>query len=106
MRSINRLIATAILTILIGGCAGQSPYTYQGAGIGGAIGAGTGALIDHNNRWRGAMIGTLAGGVLGGAATELGKRAAQNQERQQTGQYPAYGNNYPSNPNYNGDYNQ
>jgi hypothetical protein len=46
----------------------------------------------------------LAGGVLGGAATELGKRAAQNQERQQAGQYPAYGNNYPSNSNYGGDY--
>lgn len=78
-------------------CAAQSPYTYQGAGIGGAIGAGTGALIDHNNRWRGAMIGTLAGGVLGGAATELGKRAAQSQENRQYGQNSGYGNYYPAN---------
>jgi hypothetical protein len=72
-----------LLAALVTGCTSLSPYTYTGAGVGGALGAGTGALIDHNNRWRGAMIGTLVGGTLGGTATELGRRAAEQDGSQQ-----------------------
>jgi hypothetical protein len=72
-----------LLAALTAGCTSLSPYTYTGAGVGGALGAGTGALIDNNNRWRGAMVGTLIGGALGGATTELGRRAADQDARQQ-----------------------
>jgi hypothetical protein len=88
------LKATAIIVLLAAltaGCTSVSPYTYTGAGVGGALGAGTGAMIDHNNRWRGAMIGTLVGGALGGATTELGRRAAESDASQQrtSGSYPS-----------------
>ncbi len=77
-----------LLAALTTGCTSLSPYTYAGAGAGGALGAGAGALIDHNNRWRGAMVGGLMGGALGGTTTELGRRAADEDARQRTS-YPA-----------------
>jgi hypothetical protein len=81
--SLSRIGAlVAVLLVLAMGCTSMSPYTYTGAGVGGALGAGAGALLDHNNRWRGAMVGGLMGGALGGAATELGRRAADEDARQ------------------------
>ena len=41
--------------------------TAQGALIGGATGAAAGALLDHNNRWRGSLIGGALGGIFGGS---------------------------------------
>jgi hypothetical protein len=90
-----------LLAALAAGCTSLSPYTYTGAGVGGALGAGAGALIDHNNRWRGAMVGGLMGGALGGTATELGRRAADEDARQQR----AYGS-YPNQSYDNGGYYQ
>ncbi len=83
MKYVKITAVLVLLTALAAGCTSLSPYTYTGAGVGGALGAGTGALIDSNNRWRGAMIGTLVGGALGGTATELGRRAADEDARQQ-----------------------
>ncbi|MBI3456214.1 MAG: glycine zipper 2TM domain-containing protein [Candidatus Rokubacteria bacterium] len=54
-----------------------TPRTYQGAGAGAAVGAAAGALIDKNNRWRGAVIGGALGAVLGGTLTEISTRAAR-----------------------------
>jgi hypothetical protein len=55
-----------------------TPRTYQGAGAGAAVvGPETGALIDKDNRWRGAPRGTALGGVLGGSLTEISSRAAR-----------------------------
>jgi hypothetical protein len=53
-----------------------TPRTYQGAGAG-AVGAGAGALVDKDNRWRGAARGAALGGVLGGTVTEISSRAAR-----------------------------
>jgi hypothetical protein len=89
-----------LLTVLTAGCTSLSPYTYTGAGVGGALGAGTGALVDSNNRWRGAMIGGLAGGALGGAATELGRRAADEDARQRQAAYPPTSNQSYDNGGY------
>lgn len=83
MKYLKLTAIMVLLAALVAGCTSLSPYTYTGAGVGGALGAGTGALVDKNNRWRGAMIGGLAGGALGGAATELGRRAADEDARQQ-----------------------
>jgi hypothetical protein len=75
------VIGAAGLSVL--GCAVQpqpvvtTPRTYQGAGAGAAIGAGAGALIDKDNRWRGAILGAALGGLLGGTVTEISSRAAR-----------------------------
>lgn len=42
-------------------------YTAQGAFVGGATGAAAGALLDHDNRWRGSLIGGALGGLFGGS---------------------------------------
>lgn len=90
MKHLKLVAISFLLTALTMGCTSLSPYTYAGAGAGGALGAGAGALIDHNNRWRGAMVGGLMGGALGGTATELGRRAANaDAEQQQRASYPA-----------------
>ena len=39
--------------------------------------AGAGALIDKDNRWRGAALGAALGDVLGGSVTEISSRAAR-----------------------------
>ena len=61
--------------VWISGC--TTERAYQGAAIGGAVGAGAGALIDKDNAWRGAAIGAALGGVLGGGVTEISTRAAR-----------------------------
>jgi hypothetical protein len=93
MKYLKHLVISVLLAALTAGCTSLSPYTYAGAGAGGALGAGAGALIDHNNRWRGAMVGGLMGGALGGTTTELGRRAAAEDASQQR----TYGSN-PSTP--------
>ncbi|OAQ20976.1 putative lipoprotein [Thermosulfurimonas dismutans] len=41
------------------------------------MGAFSGALLDHHNPWRGAVIGATAGAVLGGGLTAISTRATQ-----------------------------
>ncbi|MFN7066007.1 MAG: glycine zipper 2TM domain-containing protein, partial [Aquificaceae bacterium] len=45
--------------------------TYEGATVGALGGAVAGALIDKNNRWRGAVIGGVLGAIIGGTITEI-----------------------------------
>ncbi|MFN4013288.1 MAG: glycine zipper 2TM domain-containing protein [Aquificaceae bacterium] len=51
--------------------------TYEGATVGAAGGAIAGALIDKENRWRGAVIGGVLGAVIGGTITEIAARASR-----------------------------
>ena len=51
--------------------------TYEGAGVGAVGGAIAGALIDKENRWRGAVIGGALGAVIGGTITEIAARASR-----------------------------
>lgn len=44
----------------------QTNYTARGALVGGATGAAAGALLDHNNGWRGSLIGGALGSFFGG----------------------------------------
>ena len=53
------------------------PAAYQGSSVGAAGGATAGALIDKNNRWRGAVIGGVLGAVIGGTITEIATRSAR-----------------------------
>lgn len=62
--------------------------TYQGAGIGGTVGAAAGAMIDKDNRWRGAVIGGALGSVLGGGLVEITQRSSV--QAAQTGRSVSY----------------
>jgi hypothetical protein len=70
-----------LVAAVVAACASQplvtTPRTYQGAGAGAVVGAGAGALIDRDNRWRGAALGAALGGILGGSLTEISSRAAR-----------------------------
>lgn len=43
----------------------------------GAVGAGIGALVDKDNRWRGAVLGGALGAVTGYGLAEISQRAAR-----------------------------
>ncbi len=51
--------------------------TYEGATVGAVGGAIAGALLDKENRWRGAVIGGAIGAVIGGTITEIAARASR-----------------------------
>jgi len=78
MRKVAILLAFAVFSAGVISC-GQvsSQRTYEGAGVGAAVGAAAGVLIDKENRWRGAIIGGALGAVLGGTITEVAQRAAR-----------------------------
>jgi outer membrane lipoprotein SlyB len=78
MRKVAILLVFAVFSAGVISC-GQvsSQRTYEGAAVGGAVGAVAGALIDKNNRWRGAVIGGALGAVLGGTITEIAQRASR-----------------------------
>jgi outer membrane lipoprotein SlyB len=78
MRNVAILLVFAVFSAGVISC-GQvsSQRTYEGAAVGGAVGAVAGALIDKNNRWRGAVIGGALGAILGGTITEIAQRASR-----------------------------
>ncbi len=88
-RTLCRIV---IIAVVSSGCTTvSSPYTYQGAAVGGALGAAAGALIDGNNRWRGALIGGALGSAMGGATSEMAARAARSSAaNNQPVYYPRY----------------
>ncbi len=75
-KGITALILVAFFALTLMGCA-TTDRTYQGAAVGGASGAGIGALIDRHNRWRGGALGAAIGSVVGGTLTEISSRAAR-----------------------------
>ncbi len=77
MKKLTTLIAGLFLLVILSNCTTtQGNATYQGAGLGAAVGAATGALLDNHNPWRGAVIGAAAGAVLGGGLVEISKQAS------------------------------
>jgi MFS family permease len=84
MRTWHGWVMIVLVVCMLAACAAQpaqpivtTPRTYQGAGAGAVVGAGAGALIDKDNRWRGAALGAALGGILGGSLTEISSRAAR-----------------------------
>jgi len=60
---------TGLALIVSVGCATQQGA--RGAAVGTAVGGVSGALIDRQNPWRGAVIGGGLGAVLGGSLGEI-----------------------------------
>ncbi|MGQ9500411.1 MAG: YMGG-like glycine zipper-containing protein [Dissulfurimicrobium sp.] len=69
-------LTALVLSFSLMACA-PTQSNYEGAGVGGAIGAAAGALLDRDNPWRGAVIGGALGAVAGGTMAEISKRAVQ-----------------------------
>ncbi|MBI4639946.1 MAG: glycine zipper 2TM domain-containing protein [Candidatus Tectomicrobia bacterium] len=70
----------SLFMLTLSSCAtSQSPSarTYEGATVGGVLGAVAGALVDKKNSWRGAVVGGVLGAALGGTVTEVASRAAR-----------------------------
>jgi len=98
MKLSSRLILSATAVALLAGCA-QNPYQQQGGaasdpnrtavygGLGALAGAAAGALINHDNRGKGALIGAAVGGAAGaGYGYYADKQEAQlRQQMQGTG---------------------
>jgi hypothetical protein len=61
----GKTLSVALVLALAAGPLACTP-TQKGAVIGGATGAGAGALLDRHHRTRGAVIGGVAGGLVGG----------------------------------------
>lgn len=59
------VLIAAVLTSVVGCQTVSEHRTATGAVAGTALGAGVGALIDKDNRYRGALIGGAAGALLG-----------------------------------------
>lgn len=70
----SRLLLAVTAAALLAGCASQNPYDNQQSstnktatygGLGALAGAAAGALINHDNRGKGALIGAAIGGASG-----------------------------------------
>jgi outer membrane lipoprotein SlyB len=80
-KSLYKLIGIFVMlffsvTVLTSCVPETSQKTKEGAAIGAVAGAALGALIDKNNRWRGAVIGAAVGALVGGTAGYIMDKAA------------------------------
>lgn len=79
------IISTFFLSILITSCATSGQSTMAGMGLGGALGAGVGAIADGGkkgqNRIRNVFIGATAGSLLGAGAGFLTDKAVKDGEK-------------------------
>ena len=87
MTRLKRVVAVGALCVMATGCQNMN-NTEKGAVIGGASGAGLGAIIGHQtgNRDLGALIGGGAGALMGGA---MGKAKDNAEERDMYRQHAA-----------------
>ena len=86
MRSLMTILVLATVTTLSACASGGLTGREQGALLGGAGGAGLGAIIGHQKgkKWEGAAIGGAAG-ALGGAIVGDQVEAARQRERYDRG---------------------
>jgi len=76
-RIITSVLVFATLISFVPAFVSCSQYGQTGAGVGAGLGAATGALIDNDNRWRGAAIGAALGGIFGGTLAEVSSQASR-----------------------------
>lgn len=79
-KTMSLLLVGLIVSLTMTSCYAPGQPTqqhYETATWLGAVGAGIGALVDKNNRWRGAVIGGSLGALTGYGLAEINQRAAQ-----------------------------
>ena len=73
MKKIILLLCSVIIAFVFG-----CTYHHQrGAGVGGAVGGVSGALLDSENPWRGGVIGAALGAVLGATLADISMHASR-----------------------------
>jgi hypothetical protein len=82
------MLGITLLGGLVVGGAGCSTNTGTGALVGGALGAGTGAIIGHNSHGRtaegaliGGAVGAVAGGLIGNAQDQAQQERRYSDDR-------------------------
>jgi len=90
-----RFAAALLAASLLSGCASQNPYdqSAQGdtnktavyGGLGALAGAAAGALINHDNRGKGALIGAAVGAAAGGGYGYYADKQEEELRRQMQG---------------------
>lgn len=63
-----------IVSVIAAAMSGCTPYHAQGITAGALVGGVAGALVDHREPARGALIGGTLGGVVGGAMADVSYR--------------------------------
>ena len=91
----HRFAAALLAASLLSGCASQNPYdqSAQGdtnktavyGGLGALAGAAAGALINHDNRGKGALIGAAIGAAAGGGYGYYADKQEEELRRQMQG---------------------
>lgn len=78
LRILASLVSLFFLVSLLNGCMSDlNQKTKEGATVGAVAGGVLGALLDKNNRWRGAVLGVALGAVIGGTAAHIMDRASK-----------------------------
>jgi hypothetical protein len=62
------IYSLSLAAFLVSGCATATRATWLGIGTGAAVGATSGALLDHQHPGEGALYSALAMGLIGGVA--------------------------------------
>ena len=70
-------IVTILFMLALLPLASCTPYHAQGAGVGGAVGGVTGAILDSHNPWRGGVIGAAIGAIAGATIADISMRGSQ-----------------------------
>ncbi len=81
-KAVSFLMVATILTASVPFMVSCSQHGQTGAAIGGGLGAAAGALLDEDNRWRGAVIGGAIGSIFGGTLAEISHQAAVEAARE------------------------
>ena len=91
----HRFAVALLAASLLSGCASQNPYdqSAQGdtnktavyGGLGALAGAAAGALINHDNRGKGALIGAAVGAAAGGGYGYYADKQEEELRRQMQG---------------------
>jgi hypothetical protein len=83
-----KIVSIVLILCLLAVTFGCTRYHAEGAGAGAVLGGIAGALIDHKNPWRGAVLGAAIGGATGATLTDVSMKASQ--EAAATGKPVAY----------------
>ncbi len=77
MERLKSLLVLLTLFVLLGFSISSCTTENENVALGTAVGAGLGAVINHHNRWKGAVIGGAIGALAGEAMYQIQQKAIQ-----------------------------